>query len=165
MWQLRHAQLAENGIILDPADIPVAPGIEEPYETEWDMDQVERVYLGGGGGFWLARHGDEPVGYVGAQAMGGVAELRRMYVKQEHRRQGIGTQLVRALIARCSTNGIRAVELWTPENEEGHSFYETLGFEKVDKPLLGFAAVEQATRRGPNPQEIRMRLVLTEKTA
>ncbi|MCB0139053.1 MAG: hypothetical protein KDE50_04010 [Caldilineaceae bacterium] len=38
--------------------------------------------------------------------------------------------------------------------------YEQLGFQQVQTPGLGCAAVKQATRHSPNPGEIRMRLRL-----
>lgn len=163
MWQLRFAQLTEHGIHLDPEAIPTEPVGDGAHVDEWDMDQIDQFYVSGGGGFWLARQEGEPVGYVGAQDLGGVAELRRMYVKAAHRRQGIGTLLVQVLIERCRASGMRAVELWTPEKGNGHLFYTALGFEKVEKPLLSVEAVVQATRRVPNPQEIRMRLRLSDQ--
>ncbi|MEM7129462.1 MAG: GNAT family N-acetyltransferase [Chloroflexota bacterium] len=160
LWQLRFAQLAENGVHLSENAIPTVPGLPENDEYEWDMNHIDEVYLSGGGGFWLAWQDEEPVGYVGAQDLGEVVELRRMYVKAAHRRQGIGTLLVQALIKHCREQGMKAVELWTPEDGEGRLLYNRLGFQTVDSPLLGFEAVEQATRRGPNHQEIRMRLAL-----
>ena len=41
---------------------------------------------------------DTPVGMVGAQDLGGVIELKQMYVLPGYRRQSVGTLLVRTLI-------------------------------------------------------------------
>ena len=160
LWQLRFAHLAEHGIILDPADIPLRPAASDSDAPEWDFDQIDQVYLSGGGGFWLAWHDDEAVGSVGAQGLGGVVELRRMYVRATHRRVGIGRLLVQALIDHCRTTGIEAVELWTAEDGPGRRLYERLGFQVVSKPGSGYEKLEQATRRSPNVDEIRMRLEL-----
>ena len=160
LWRLRFAQLAEHGILLTKDDIPAVPGLPENDTYEWDLNHIDEVYCCGGGGFWLAWQGDEPVGSIGAQDLGGVVELRRMYVKATHRRQGIGLQLMQALIDRCRTHGIRAVELWTDEGGMGELFYQQFGFQRIQVPELGFKAVEQATHRSANPDEIRMRFVL-----
>jgi hypothetical protein len=55
---------------------------------------------------------------------------------------------------------MHVVELWTERDGVGQQLYARLGFEEVAGPGLGFAAVEQATKRSPNPGEIRMRLAL-----
>lgn len=111
LCQLRHAQLAEHGIILDSYDIPpIPPQLLEHINRdipEWDTDWIGVVYLSGSGGFWLAWQNDLPVGRVGAQAIGGVVELRRMYVRQKYRRRGVGTQLVASLVDHCRAKGVK----------------------------------------------------------
>lgn len=160
LWRLHFAHLAERGIPLTDNDIPPVPGMPENDTYEWDLNHIDEVYLSGGGSFWIAWEGDEPVGFVGAQDLGGVAELRRMYVRAAHRRRGIGPLLVQALIAHCRSSGIRAVELWTSEADVGRKLYAHFGFQPVEQPELGFELVETATHHAPNADEIRMRLVL-----
>ncbi len=162
LCRLGISQLAEHGIVIDPEDIP-----EEPEDTdrdcpEWDLDHIDQVYLSGSGGFWLAWCGNIPIGQVGAIDLGGVVELRRMYVKAEYRRKGAGTQLVQTLIKHCAAKGVRAIELWTDENGPGRFLYEKLGFCRTDKPGTGFENLEFATGRSSTarPGEIRMRLDL-----
>ncbi|MEZ4714244.1 MAG: GNAT family N-acetyltransferase [Caldilineaceae bacterium] len=160
LWQLRFAQLAEHGIFLSKDQIPAIPGLPENDEHEWDLNHIDAVYGSGGGGFWLAWLGDEPVGSVGAQDIGGVVELRRMYVKAAFRQQGIGRLLVQALVGHCRASGIHTAELWTDAGGMGQLFYKRLGFQPRQTPGPDFEAVAQATRRSPNSGEIRMRLVL-----
>ncbi len=108
LWQIRNAHLAELGIVLSPEDEeipPVAMGVGRE-DHEWDFHHIDAVYLSGAGGFWLAWWDDVPVGYVGAQDLGGVAELRHMYVRAAYRRRGIGTRLAQALLAHCAAHGI-----------------------------------------------------------
>jgi GNAT superfamily N-acetyltransferase len=164
VWQLRAAQLAEHGIIIDPENIPRVPSQVPEHidqsEYDWDLVHIGAIYLCGRGGFWLAWCGDTAVGHVGAQDLGGVAELRRMYVRAASRRRGIGTRLVWALIAHCAAGSIQAKELWTAQDGPGRALYEKLGFRVVDEPGPGFEHVEQATGYTRGADEIRMRLDL-----
>lgn len=162
LCQLGISQLAEHGIILDPEDIPEAPEDTDRDCPEWDLDHIAEVYLSGSGGFWLAWRGDMPIGHIGAQDLGRVVELRRMYVRAEYRLSGVGTRLVQALIKHCVTEGVRAIELWTAEDGPGRFLYEKLGFRRTDKPGPGFGNVDTATGRSPTADEIRMRLDLTD---
>jgi GNAT superfamily N-acetyltransferase len=150
LWELRKQQLAEDGI---PVTIPVsAPDLSSPYER--DYHRIDQIYLRGAGNFWIAWLGDRPVGHVGAQDLGGVAELRRMYVRADFRRRGVGTRLVRALIEHCVVQGVQAIELWTEESGPGRFLYESLGFHLVAEPGEAFKDVPLS------PGEIRMRLDL-----
>jgi GNAT superfamily N-acetyltransferase len=161
LWQIRFAQLAEDGIILGPDAIPRQPADVGRDDPEWDFHHMAEVYLQGAGGFWLAWWGDMPVGYVGAQDLGGVIELRRMYVSADCRRRGIGTRLVQTLIRYCTMKGGRAVELWTADDGPGRLLYERLGFRQCAGPGSGFEHVAVATNYSPGPDELRMHLDLT----
>ncbi len=156
------AALAEDGVVLDPSEIPEHPepvSEEEDEHGEWDLDHIEEVYLHGAGGFWLAWDGDLAIGRIGGQDVGGVIELRRMYVRAEYRRRGVGAALVRPLIAHSRAHGARAIELWTEPGVAGRRLYATLGFRQTAGlgPEFGNApALTKLTGAG----EIRMRLDL-----
>ena len=47
-------------------------------------------------------------------------------IKKEHRKQGVGTALMNAIIAECRALGIDSVNLWPSEGKV--SFYQSLGF-------------------------------------
>jgi GNAT superfamily N-acetyltransferase len=158
LWQLRYAQLAEQGIHLDPDDIPARNQSVSGDDYEPDLRRIEQVYLSGAGGFWLAWQGETPVGMVGAQDLGGVVELRRMQVHAHYRRQGIGCQLVQTLIEHCKNGKVTAIELWTDRDGPGRFLYCRFGFRRVDGPGHEFHDVDRATGRSPNTDEIRMRL-------
>jgi GNAT superfamily N-acetyltransferase len=165
LWQLVLAHLAENGIVLDPEEIPAippqAPEHVDRSGYEWDLEYIEPVYLRGAGGFWLAWAGEMPVGHVGAQDLGKAIELRRMYVRAAYRRQGIGTCLVRTLIAHCAAQGVQAIELWTAREGLGRRLYAKMGFRRTDRPGPAYGRLEAETRYQPGEDEIRMRLGLT----
>ncbi len=64
--------------------------------------------------------------------IGGVIELRRMFVRAEYRRRGVATSLVRALIEHSGSHGVCAIELWTGPNGPGKFLYQTLGFRQTE---------------------------------
>ena len=160
LMQLLSSHLAEDGVILDPEEIPEKPEDTPPGSADWDFDHINRVYLIGSGGFWLAWHGNIPIGHVGAQDLGGVIRLRRMYVKAEYRRRGAGTKLVQALIKHCAAKGVKAIELGTGESGPGRFLYEKLGFRRIDRPGTEFENAVDVTGWSPGTDEIRMRLSL-----
>ncbi|HZO88610.1 MAG TPA: GNAT family N-acetyltransferase, partial [Chthonomonadaceae bacterium] len=97
---------------------------------------------------------------VGGQDIGGAVELRRMYVRQDFRRRGIGRDLVKALVAHCGAQGVPVIELWTAREGAGRKLYESIGFQMVANPGEAFANVEAVTGYTPGEDEIRMRLQL-----
>lgn len=157
LWELRHAQLAEHGIVVPPEAIPEGPELVDRGDHEWDYHHLDSVYCCGAGGFWLAWDGEAPVGHIGAQDLGGVVELRRMYVRPEHRRRGVGSLLVRALLDYCAARGVPAVELWTAADGLGRQLYEKHGFKVVDRPVLDREDFIERTGYTPGDDEVRMR--------
>ena len=158
LWELRTYQLAEGGIIVDAE--PGPPDLSSPYER--DYHRIDKVYLRGAGNFWFAWLGDTPVGHVGGQDVGGAIELRRMYVRAEYRRRGVGTRLVRALIEHCAANGVKAIELWTSEDGSGRLLYEKMGFYVTEGPDKEFKDKEVLCAYSPSSaDEIRMRFDLS----
>ncbi len=137
MWKLQACHLAEDEIFIDDA-AQGPPDFTLPYDEtnlnypEMDMERIDLAYLAGRGNFWMAWIDDQPVGMVGAQDMGEYIELRRMYVRQEYRRLGIGTFLVQALIEQCKQKDVKLVKLWTEDQGPGKFLYSTLGFRQVE---------------------------------
>jgi GNAT superfamily N-acetyltransferase len=160
MWKLNAYHLAESGIIDDtiqgPPDFSLPYDETDPRYPEMDMERIEEAYLKARGNFWIAWIVDLPVGHIGAQDRGDYIELRRMYVRSEHRRQGIGTLLVQALIEHCKKHKAGIVKLWTSEDGPGRFLYAKLGFRQVE--LLGDELSSNYGSRG----EIRMRMELAE---
>jgi GNAT superfamily N-acetyltransferase len=126
--QLRDHQLQELGISPDPN--PNQSDLSSPYEQ--DYHRLDQVYQKDNGNFWIARLGKFPVGHIGAQDMETHIELRRMYVRKEYRRLGVGTQLVQTLIDHCCANNVNVIELWTDAQGPGRFLYEKLGICEVE---------------------------------
>lgn len=157
LWKIQLAHLAEHGIVLGPEAIPDGPQTVGRDDHEWDYYELGSVYLQGSGGFWLAWHGNDPIGHIGAQDLGGVIELRRMYVRSEHRRRGVGSLLVRALVDHCAAHGVAVVELWTGADDLGRRLYERHGFRVVERPVSGLEDFIARTGSTPGDDEVRMR--------
>ncbi len=68
----------------------------------------------------------------------GVARIVRMSCAASHRRRGIGTAIVRALLEHARHRGCGRITLATNEDrDDANSFYRTLGFVETTRPLGG----------------------------
>lgn len=59
-----------------------------------------------------------------------VGRIRRLYVIQEARRQGVGTSLVSAIESAASASGMSTLQLRTVDQRSA-AFYEALGYESI----------------------------------
>ncbi|MGD0005488.1 MAG: GNAT family N-acetyltransferase [Anaerolineaceae bacterium] len=158
LWELRHHQLAEFGIIIPPEEIPDEPLNVGQDDYEWDYHHISEVYLHGAGGFWLAWWENDPAGHIGGQDLGGVIELRHMYVRSAYRQRGIATCLVQTLLDHSKIQSIKAVELWTAKDGLGRRLYERMGFRITLAPGKEFSDLLRQTNFIPREDQIRMRL-------
>jgi glycine/sarcosine N-methyltransferase len=168
VWRVHLANLADQGVFLDHTEIAEGPDPNASEEHgEWDIEFPEKVYLRGAGNYWLAWDGDLPIGSVGGQDIGGVIELRRMFVRADYRRRGVGTALVRALIEHSRAHGVRAIELWTGPDGPGRWLYRALGFRQTEGLGPEFSLDNPTPHRympAPGDGQIRMRLDLQGET-
>jgi ribosomal protein S18 acetylase RimI-like enzyme len=84
-------------------------------DTALDLDDIERAYMIPGNHFWVVENAaGEIVGMLGVQqAEKGVAEIRRLRVRQDHRRRGIGQALVETALKFCHESGYLKITLDT----------------------------------------------------
>jgi N-acetylglutamate synthase-like GNAT family acetyltransferase len=80
--------------------------------------------------FLIARDGDAPVGCGGAEAYQVVALIRSIAVKPDYRSHGIGRRLVRQLLDRLASRGLREFYLLTTTAEE---YFKKRGFKTIDR--------------------------------
>jgi GNAT superfamily N-acetyltransferase len=112
----------------------ILDGLEEHWGTldpqlNSDLEDIETNF--GNGTVLVARDENRIVG-VGAivPIAPGEGEVKRMSVAQEWRRKGIGSDLLRALLAAAEQQGWSVVRLETTADwEDAVGFYSTFGFE------------------------------------
>lgn len=120
------------------------PMVEEfiKQSVESDLASIPDTYIIPGGNFWVAtltENGETKV--VGMVALekkaNGDGELRRMAVRKEYRRYGIGMRLVAHLEQWAKANGYVTLSLTTGEvMAAARRFYLTLGYEQMHKEVI-----------------------------
>jgi GNAT superfamily N-acetyltransferase len=122
-----------------------------------DLADIDGTYFARGGHYWVAvcdkedGSGEEVVGMVGLEHKGrGEGELRRMSVKADYRRYGLGRMLVATLEDWAIQNGF--TRIWLSAGyvlEKAHAFYKSMGYaifkDEVfyEKPLFILAFFEK----------------------
>jgi len=118
-------------------------------DTGFDIDDVELAYLSNPGShFWIAEdvHTGELVGMIGVQQHDeGVGEIRRLRVRSDLRRRGIGSKLLTTALGFCRDKGHLKVTLDTfIDREPALRLFEKFNFhhertrESQGKQLLFF---------------------------
>ena len=80
----------------------------------------------------LIARGEQALGVISFGVTGELADLHRLVVAPGHRRQGIGTELVRAGLRLVRGQGVRAVILEVDyRNEAAIALYQEIGFEQL----------------------------------
>ena len=96
----------------------------EPY-----MSTAELVgELAEGVVFWVLEQDNELTGVMGLQDKGGVDLIRHAYVRTRHRRQGIGSELLRCVEAQCEKPiliGTWAAATWAIDFYRAHGYQVT----------------------------------------
>ncbi len=107
-------------------------------------------YAPPGGALLLAEIDARAVGCVALRPQEpGIAEIKRLYVRPEHRGAGLGRRLSEAICSRATGLGYRAVRLDTLERlRPAVGLYESMGFVRIppynDNPLDGVAWFEKS---------------------
>jgi GNAT superfamily N-acetyltransferase len=74
------------------------------------------------------------------------ANLRWVIVEEEHRRKGIGRELLNRAVDFCRENGYDSVHLWTVEGlDAARRLYESLGFREVLRQMDRRFTVERTS--------------------
>lgn len=109
-------------------------------EPEADRDSWDRVVLellnSDQWVFWIAFQDDDPVGIAAINLLFSLyganeeARLAALYVDDEFRRRGIGTELMESILAFARRRGCRCVETQIlPDNEDIISFYKRFSYD------------------------------------
>jgi len=101
-------------------------------DTGYDIDHIQDVYMKSpGSDFWVAESpGTEIVGTIGVQHLeDGIGEIRRLRVRPDYRRRGIGSALLETAVRFCQENGYLKITLDTfVEREPAISLFEKFQF-------------------------------------
>jgi amino-acid N-acetyltransferase len=108
----RAEDLAAIKALLLESNLPTA-GVEDHWKT-----------------FLVARDGDTMVGCGGAEAYQFAALIRSVAVKPEYRSHGIGRRIVRQLLDRLASRGLREFYLLTTTAE---AYFKKRGFKTIDR--------------------------------
>ncbi|MCK9186134.1 GNAT family N-acetyltransferase [Candidatus Gracilibacteria bacterium] len=111
------------------------------WENEFDYKDVERPDIynipkfyqkNKDSNFWLALSDNKLVGTIGIiKKSDGSAHLKRMAVKKELRKQGLGEKLLQTVLEFSKKHKIKTIYIGTvPENTEAIKFYKNHGFKK-----------------------------------
>jgi len=116
------------------SEIDIAPA------TSADVDAIKSLLaangLSGDGvnehwkTFVIARDGDRMVGCGGAEAYQFAALIRSIAVDREYRSSGIGRRIVRQLLDRLASRGLREFYLMTTDAE---GYFKKRGFKPIDR--------------------------------
>ena len=114
--EIRLARPQDRPIIVQLFRDSMVAGEVRGNDTGADMDNLEEAYLAdnGASGFWVAcrRPDADVIGMVGVQnTRDNVAEIRRLRVREDARRRGLGTRLMEHAINFCRQRGYLKVTL------------------------------------------------------
>ncbi len=108
--------------------------------------------------FLVARDGQKVVGCGGAEAYHVAALLRSIAVVPEYRRHGVGRRIVRHLLDRLSSRGLREFYLLTTTAE---TYFRKRGFQKIDRDEVHPQILASEEFKGACPETaVCMRLVM-----
>src|SRR4051794_27632185 len=103
-------------------------------DTGLDMDDIEQAYMSTPGShFWVAESTSEPgeiIGMIGVQHHeDNVGEIRRLRVRVDQRRRGIGSALIETALTFCQQHGYLKITLDTyMEREPAIKLFEKFHF-------------------------------------
>ncbi|WP_417349827.1 GNAT family N-acetyltransferase [Ferrimonas sp.] len=121
--------------------IEALPAQMLPLADRFYRDQGEKDRCRGHDRVWLGRIEGGPVAVARLSPQGGVLLLRGVWVAPECRGLGVGTTLVRQVIA------LAGAPVWCFTQPELVAWYQSLGFQQVETLLENQAAMLAAYRR------------------
>ncbi len=116
------------------SEITISPASAEDLEAIKALLTTSGLPIAGVDDHWktfiVARDGGTLVGCGGAEAYQFAALIRSVAVKPEYRSSGLGRRLVRQLLDRLSSRGLREFYLLTTTAEE---YFRKRGFKPIDR--------------------------------
>jgi len=136
--ELHHAGNMQMGEMLTEAELKEL--ISLPTATFGsDLDDIEGVYLKSGGDFLVGVEGRKIV-VIGAirKYTDTCGELKRLRVRRDYQRKGLGETMMRKLVTRARELGYKELILDTiAENRPARRLFEKLGFSELRRERKG----------------------------
>ena len=136
----------------EAADVPVIKQLLAANELPTDgIDDHWKTFI-------VARDGSDVVGCGGAEAHKFAALIRSVAVAATHRSRGIGRRIVRQLVDRLASRGIREFYLLTTTAQ---AYFARRGFKPIDRDEIHPQLLGSAELRGACPESaVCMRLIM-----
>lgn len=122
--------------ILDctPSDAAEIAELERKYSSVGYTEEMVRGMFNERAVVLKAVEGDTVAGYAAAEVVIDSAEVQNVVVAENMRRSGVGTALMKALMAECRQRGAEKIFLEVDENNvAAKSLYKKLGFVKISE--------------------------------
>jgi tRNA threonylcarbamoyl adenosine modification protein YeaZ len=115
--------------------VPIFAIEQNAYGKEaWTMGQLKEESAGKDRMYVVGESGGELIAYAGVVNLAGTADVLTLTVADEHRRKGIGRELLRRLIDWSRTQKCEAIMLEVRVgNEEAIPLYESFGFIEISR--------------------------------
>ena len=130
--QIRFATDQDIPVLRELFEAGLYEGQVHINDTGADIEQLNEAYFSEAaqGCFWVATAGDEIAGMIGVQRMDdSVAEMRRLRVRPQYRRQGIASALLEHAIRFCRERDYLKVVLDVRvERQPAIQLFEKFGF-------------------------------------
>lgn len=109
-----------------------------------ELEDFPSVYAEPEGSFLVAKDGNRIVGCAGLKKLeDGICEMKRLYVLDEYKGQGIGKRLVSRILEEGAAKGYRKIRLDTlRQMDAAQGLYRSLGFHEI--PAYVFNPIEGA---------------------
>jgi len=99
-------------------------------DADSDLNDIESDYILKGGQFWVYEIDNVIIGTVAVVPTDDVGtELKRLYLRKDHRGSGIADELMQTAIKWSIDNGFKKLSFWSDTKfNRGHRFYGKYGF-------------------------------------
>ena len=118
---------------------------KESFSDPWSLEMIEDCFLSFAFSGVVAEENGAVIGYVGAIAVDGEADIVNVCVGQKYRRRGVGRSLMRATLDGLKDKGVKVFYLEVRRSNLGAiALYEQLGFVKVGERKKYYGGTEDA---------------------
>jgi len=111
------------------------------FEEDSDVNDITGTYSGKGNGFFVIPEGDKIVGLIGIKRdLEKVALIRRLFVEEKYRKQGLGIKLLEKAMEFCRANNYDEITFRaTDKMQPAINLCKKMGFEETeDLEVSGF---------------------------